>query len=136
MPGLKPEYQQGAPMPRSIGLCADLYSEVRELRLAMQKVVDEVKARETEVREHIIQNLSKSDDTGAAGKRYRAQVVRKVVPRLASWEDFTAFVVQERRFDLLQKRLSDTAVKDLWEAGTAVPGVERFTAVDVSITKI
>lgn len=123
-------------MPPSIGLCADLYSEVRELRLAMQKHVDAVKARETEIREFIINNLSKSDDTGAAGKRYRAQIVTKDVPALKDWDAFTNFVIKSARFDLLQKRLSDRAVKDMWEEGQDVPGVEKFRTVDVSITKV
>lgn len=126
----------GDPMPKSMGLCADLYSEVRELRLAMQKIVEDVKARETEIREHIIANLSKSDDTGAAGKKYRAQIVVKPEPSLKDWDSFTRFVVENDRFDLLHKRIADKPIKDLWEDGVDVPGVERFNAVSVSITKI
>jgi hypothetical protein len=133
---VREDLQQGAPLPPSIGLCADLYSEVRELRLAMQKHTDAVKARETEIREHIIDNLSKSDDTGAAGKRYRAQIVTKDVPALKDWDRFTAFVMKSGRFDFLQKRVADKAVKDAWEEGLDVPGVEKFKTVDVSITKI
>ncbi len=123
-------------MPDSIGICADLYAEVRELRLAMQKHVDDVKSRESEIRDHIIDNLSKSADTGAAGKRYRAQVVRKLKPSLKDWDAFTAFVVANNRFDLLQKRIAERGVLDMLENDEVVPGVERFHAVDVSITKI
>jgi hypothetical protein len=133
---MKQEYQTGAPLPASIGLCADLYAEVRELRLAMQKLVDDVKARESEVREHIIDNLSKSDDTGAAGRRYRAQVVTKLKPALKGWDEFTRWVALTGRFDLLQKRMNERAVLDMLEEGASVPGVERFHAVDVSITRI
>jgi len=129
-------FKEGAPIPPSVGLCADLYAEVREMRLAMDKHVATVKARETELREHIIANLSKSDDTGAAGKRYRAQIVMKEKPSLTDWSAFTAFVKKSGRFDLMQKRVADKAVKDLWEAGEDVPGVERFNAIDVSIQKI
>jgi hypothetical protein len=102
----------------------------------MQKHVDEVQAREREVREHIIQSLSKSDDTGAAGKRYRAQVVTKLKPALKDWTAFTTFVRDAERFDLLQKRINERAVLDMLEEGESVPGIERFNAVDVSITKI
>jgi hypothetical protein len=133
---VKPELQEGAPLPPSIGLCADLYAEVRELRLAMQKHVDNVKRREAEIREHIINNLSKSDDTGAAGKRYRAQIVTKDVPTLRDWDAFTAFVARANRWDLLHKRVADKPVRDLWEEGEQVPGIEAFKTVDVSITRI
>jgi hypothetical protein len=133
---MKQEYHTGAPLPTSIGLCADLYAEVRELRLAMQKLVDDVKARESEVREHIINSLSKSDDTGAAGKRYRAQVVTKLKPTLKDWNAFTHFVEDYGCWHLLQKRMNERAVLDMLEEGESVPGVEKFNAVDVSITRI
>lgn len=126
----------GAPMPPSMGLCADLYHEVRELRLAMAKEVAEVEAREKEIKEHIIANLSKSLDTGAAGLKYRAQIVMKTSPRIQDWGVFCSFVRKNDRFDLLQKRVSDTGIKDLWADRADVPGIERVNVPDVSITKI
>ena len=126
----------GAPMPNSIGLCADEYHDVRDLRLAMEKEVEAVKARESEICTYIIDNLSKSSDTGAAGLRYRAQIVVKAVPKLADWNLFTAAVQKTGRFDLIQKRLSEKAVADLWAEGFAVPGVEKINVPEVSITKI
>lgn len=126
----------GAPLPKSMGRCADLYSEVRALRLAMDKEVDAVKARETEIREHIINNLSKSDDTGAAGLKYRAQIVMKDVPRAADWTLLWAYIAKTNRFDLLQKRLGEKACTDMIEAGETPPGVELMHIPDVSITKI
>lgn len=126
----------GATLPQSIGLCADEYARVRAIRLAMEKEVEGVKARETEIREHIIANLSKSDDTGAAGKHYRAQIVMKVKPKLSDWAALTAAIQETGRFDLLQKRLGEKAVEDLWADGFDVPGVERMNIPEVSITKI
>lgn len=132
----KIEYQTGSELPKNLGECADLYAEVRELRLAMQKHTDAMKERESEIREHIISNLSKREETGAAGRRYRAQIVLKTVPTIKDWNVLTNYVRESGRFDLLQKRVSDTAVKDLWEEGNEVPGVEKFQNVEVSITKI
>ena len=126
----------GAPLPKSIGLCADLYSDVRALRLAMEKEVEAVQARESEIRNHIIDNLSKSDDTGAAGKRFRAQIVMKVTPKATDWPKIWAYIAETQRFDLVQKRLGEKAVADMWEAGEAVPGVEKMNIPTVSITKI
>lgn len=127
----------GAPLPASIGRCADLYAEIRAIRLAMDKEVERVKARETEVREHIINNLSKSDDTGAAGLKYRAQIVVKRLPKLADWSVFTSWVRKNDRFDLIQRRISDKAVLDVMETeGRVLPGLEVVNIPDVSITKI
>jgi hypothetical protein len=126
----------GSPLPQSIGRCADLYHDIRELRLMMEKEAADIKARETEIQEHIINNLSKSDDTGAAGLRYRAQVKTEVKPQIADWAAFTAYVAENDRFDLVQKRLGEKAVGDLWEAGETVPGVAKVHVPKLSITKI
>lgn len=126
----------GGPIPRSIGRTADLYSDIRALRLTMEKDVEKVKAREHELREHIISNLSKSDDTGASGLRYRAQIVSKDVPRAADWTKIHAYIQKTGRFDLLQKRLGEKAVMDMAEDGKQIPGVEIIKVPEVSITKI
>jgi hypothetical protein len=129
--------ENGAPLPKSIGACADLYKQVQTLRLAMDKEVEAVKARETEIKDYIIANLSKSEDTGAAGKFYRAQIVEKTKARVADWGVFTSWVKKNDRFDCLQKRLSDTAVADTMEKEERVlPGLELVIIKDVSITKI
>ena len=126
----------GTPLPASIGLCADEYARVRQLRLAMEKEVEGVKARESEIREHIIANLSKSDDTGAAGKHYRAQIIVQVKPKLADWAALCKVIQETGRFDLIQKRLGEKAVEDLWADGFDIPGVECMNIPTVSIAKI
>lgn len=131
--------QVGGPLPPSIGRCADLYSDVRSLRLAMEKEVKDVKDRESQIREHIISNLSKSakdGDSGASGLRFRAQIVTKEVPRAVDWTKIHAYVAEHNRFDLLQKRLGEKAVMDMIEDKQAIPGIEVVIVPDVSITKI
>lgn len=127
----------GAPVPKSIGRCADLYAQVRDLRRAMDKEVEAVKARETELREHIINSLSKSDDTGAAGLLYRAQIVEKDVVKVSDWQKFHAWIAKNDRFDMIQKRISEKAAEDWVEQNKKLmPGTELIHVPDVSITKI
>lgn len=130
----------GSPFPKSIGRCADLYHDVRELRLLMEKEVEAIKSRETEIQEHIIGNLSKSDDTGAAGLRYRAQVKSETKPQVSDeqggWKALWAYIADHDRFDLLQKRLGEKAVADMWDNGESIPGVAKVHVPKLSITKI
>ena len=127
----------GSPMPASIGRCADLYSDVRTLRLSMAKEVEAMQARESEIKTYIIDNLSKSIDTGAAGLRYRAQIVTKRKFNISDWGILTSWIKKNDRFDMIQHRLSDTAAKDFEEVeGRTVPGTEAVNVPDVSITKI
>lgn len=125
-------------LPRSMGACADLLFATREKRLAADRVAAELKAEEESIKQHIVDNLAKEDLTGGAGKTHRVQVVRKWKPRVdpTKWDKFYAWVSKNKRFDLLQKRLADVAVKELLAEGKKVPGVEQFHYVDVSLTKL
>lgn len=130
----------GAKLPDTMGRCADLYAAVRGLRLQMDKEVEAIKARENEIREHIINNLSKSQDTGAAGLKYRAQIVVKRVVKVADWGVFHSWIRKNDRFDMLQKRISDKAAADWMDdpqnGNRPLPGTEVVNVPDVSITKI
>jgi hypothetical protein len=122
-------------LPKTMGACADLLYETREKRLAAQKIVDELAKQESAVREHIINNLPKSD-TGVSGKRARVSVVTKQVPQVKDWDKFYAHVKKTGQFELMQRRLADTAIRERWDNGKQVPGVEAFGVVSVSLNKI
>lgn len=130
---------KGAPVPKSLGRCADLYHDVRELRLLMEKECEAIKARETEIQEHIIANLPKGD-TGASGLKYRAQVKSETKPQVSDekggWQAVGAYIAKNNRWDLLQKRLGEKAIQDLWDDGVDVPGVAKVHVPKLSITKI
>jgi hypothetical protein len=126
-------------LPKSMGACADMLFDIRSRRLAADKLAAELKSQEELIKTHIIDNLDKRDETGAAGKHHRVQVVRKRKYRVdpTKWGYFFAWVAKNRRWDLLQKRLADTAIKEtVEEHRKKVPGVEPFDYVDVSLTKV
>ena len=128
-------------IPKSMGATADLLYDVREARLAADKYAQALKAEETRITNHIIDNLSKKDDTGAAGKHHRVQVKRKQKFRVnpEKWPKLHAWIAKTGRFDLLQKRISDDAITELMTTAKKKdqpPGVEPFDYVTVSLTKV
>jgi hypothetical protein len=122
-------------MPESMGGCADAYFATRNLRLAMDKEAAKLKAREIEIANHIINNLPKGD-TGAAGRVARASITSKVVAQVKDWDLFWGYVFKMKDPSLLQRRVSDPAVAERWDNGKTVPGVEPFTVIGVSVTKL
>lgn len=132
--------QPGAPIPPNMGAVADEYALTRKFRLAMEKIVEPVKQRESELREHMIRNLEKTrdqgGDTGAAGRLYRVQIKDKETPKVSDWAAFHQFIAVNNRFDLLQKRTSDKAIMDMVEADQLPPGIETVLVPDVSVTKV
>jgi hypothetical protein len=123
--------------PKSLGACADLLFDLRQKRLDLDKLATAAKAEETKLVEHIINSMDKNS-TGAAGKHHAVRVVTKQKPQLDNekLDEFYKYVAKNKRWDMLQKRLSEQAIMDTIEAGKQVPGVKMFTAVTVSLTKI
>lgn len=126
-------------IPKTLGACADLYYTTREKRLKAQKVVDELKAQENQLADHIIKNLPKSDANGIAGKKCRVTIREKTIPQVQDWDAFYEYIRKNAKkgaFSLLQKRVGDAAVKEIWEAGKEVPGVGRFHVKTLSVNKL
>lgn len=128
----KPKYK----FPKAMGACADRLYQLRQKRLEMQKEVDKVAAEETALKNHIIENLPKSEASGVAGKLARVTVVTKQIPQVKDWDAFYKYVKKTGSFDLMQRRITDAAIKERWEAGKEVPGVEHFNAVSISINRV
>lgn len=122
--------------PQDLALCADLLYTTRETRLEMDKQVAELKAKETALREHLIENLPVSNATGIAGRVARATVVTKEEPVAEDWDATFEYIRKKKAFFLLQKRLSGTAVKEMWADGKQVPGVGHMIVKSISLNKV
>jgi hypothetical protein len=131
-------YEFGDPIPEKLGIVADHFREVRDLRLAMDKEVKEVKARETELNNHLIDNLATDDnaDTGASGLKFRAQITTSEKATVDDWESVWDYVVANDRFDILGKSVNQKTIDEIWATGKKIPGISKMNAKKVSITKI
>jgi hypothetical protein len=123
-------------VPKTLGACADRLFKLREDVGALNKRIEELKAEESAIKNHLIDALPKSEARGVLGKLARAAVTTKVVPTVRDWEAFYKYVLKQKDFSLLQRRVSDAAVKERWEAKKTVPGVEPFMVIGVSVTKL
>jgi len=122
--------------PKALGACADLYYTLRARRLEAQKAVDLIEMEEKALKEYLIENLPKSEASGVAGKVARVTAVPKDTPVVNDWAKLEAYIKRTSSFDLLQRRLSDSAVKARWDAGKEVPGVGTFKYVTISVNKV
>ncbi len=128
----KPKFK----FPKSLGACADRLYSLRGERLAAQKIADALEAEEKALKAHIINTLPKSEASGVAGKLCRITVVSKEIPQVKDWDKFYKFMGKKKTYDFLQRRLNDSLVKEYWDAGQKVEGVEPFTIVSVSMNKL
>jgi hypothetical protein len=122
-------------LPATLAGCADMLYLKRAERLEKQKEVDEIAKHEGMLRDYIIDHLPKSQATGITGKVANARIELKKVPQIKDKIALQKYIMKNDRFDLLQNRISETAVLEMWADNKTVPGVEAFNVVKVSCTK-
>lgn len=125
-----------AKFPSKLGACVDLAYTLRAERLEIEKQADEVKAKETALKDHIIATFSKADIDGAKGKVASASISRSVKGNVKDWPGVYKYIEKNDAWDLMERRLNNKAYRDRLEAGEAIPGVESFDVVTLSLTKI
>lgn len=123
-------------IPKNFGKAADDLYETREQRLKLAKIVDAMEAHEKKLKAHFIDNLSKKESSGVAGQHARVQIVRDEEPQVQDWEETYKHIKKTGNFELLNRALNKSAVKERWKAGKEVPGVGHFPIVKVSVTKV
>lgn len=124
-------------IPKNIGACADKLYSTRQRRLALQHEADALKKFETELNAHIIDTLPKSEASGVAGRLARVTVVTKEVPSITDQQELRDYVIANDRWDLVNNlRASSPAIRDMWEEGVEIPGVEKFGQISVSLNKL
>lgn len=122
-------------LPKTLGGCADRLQALRQEKAKLNKELQALDAEYKELKEKLIQELPKSQAEGVTGRQARAKIVTKHVPSVKDWGRFYKYVARTKSFDLLQRRVSEAAVKERWEAKKQVPGVEPYQVVTVSVTK-
>lgn len=128
-------------LPKTLAACADRLYEVRQLRLIKEREADAFIKEETALREHLIQNLPKSQATGVSGKTARVSILSKTVVQITDWDAYYGHIVKNYKknpgiFALLQKRAGDAAVKEVWADGKEVPGATPMEVPTVSLNKL
>jgi ribosomal protein S6 len=124
--------------PKSLAVCADMLYTIREERYALNAEVEALAAKEGILREHLINNLPKSSATGISGKVANAKIERKQIVIVESFDKTLAYCIKNQSkgaFALLQRRINESAVKEIWALKKAVPGLKAGSVPVVSLTK-
>jgi hypothetical protein len=110
--------------------------KAREERLALQKVVDQMKEAE-DADMLTLKNQAIAEGLTEIGTEIAVIKVKPVRnPVVTNWEKLYSFIRERDDFSLLYKSLSKTAVKEYWEEGDEVPGVSAEDDYSISISKV
>lgn len=128
---------KAAPAPAlTLGAATDkmwaLREEKRLLAVEEKRINGELTALET-----VIFDLMDAQDTRKAeGKKAGISIGEATVGNVEDWDAFWPYIVKNKYFHLVQKRVSDPGLRELWEKGKTVPGVQPFTKRTLSVRSL
>lgn len=125
-----------AKKPASLGLQIDALFKLREeLRIRQAKVSEqEEKIRAAEV--VLMETMTEQGVDKSTGKLATVSVSETITGNVVDWDVFGAYVIKHKYLHLLQRRVSDPAIRELFEKNRTVPGVEPFTKKRLNVRKL
>lgn len=120
----------------SLGRLLDEMYEVEQLRAEQARKVDQLKDRYKALEDQVWARFGANDLEGARGSVAQASVTRTDVGNVEDRAALTKHIKKTGELDLLQFRLSSTAVRERWARGDRIPGVTKFTKIGLALRKI
>lgn len=119
----------------TLGEAIDALYQARAARLAMTKEIKELQVTEAKAKEEVFAQLRAAGLEKASGKLATAGITKDDIPIVQDWDQIHAYIKENDRFDLLQRRIGVVAWRDLFKDGILVPGTEAAVDFDLSLNK-
>lgn len=110
----------------SVGAQIDALHELREKKRVLDSQVKEIEAQIADATEALMEKLKTEGLDKSTGKKATVSVSENIVGNVKDWDVLWAYILKTKQTHLLQRRLSDPAVRELFEIKGSVPGVEPF----------
>lgn len=128
---------KAAPAPTlTLGAATDkmwaLREEKRALAVEEKRIDTELKALE----ETIFDLLDAQDTRKAEGKKASVSIGEAIVANVEDWDALWPWIAKTKNFHLIQKRVSDPGMRELWALKKVIPGVQPFTKRTLSVRSL
>lgn len=118
------------------GAIIDQLWAAREEKRNLESQVKEVEQTIKEIEEMLMTRLDAEGMDKATGKKASVSITTSVVADVQDWDLLYPYIAKNKFWHLLQKRVSDPSVHELWDAGKKVPGVLPFTRKKLNVRTV
>ncbi len=84
----------------------------------------------------VIALLDSQGTRKAEGKHASVSITEVVVGNVTDWEALWPWIAKNKFFHLVQKRVSDPGMRELWALGKEIPGAQPFTKRNLSLRSL
>jgi hypothetical protein len=111
----------------------DQWGAARRKRLSEQHKVDKLEEEEKKLKALVIKAMAEGKVTSVGATHSGANYSKKDKPIASDWQKIYNYIRITNEFDLLQKRLLDSAIISRWEDKLQIPGVVAFPVEDITL---
>ena len=127
---------KAAPLALTLGAAIDKMWQLREDKKAANKVVDNIEVEIKDLEVTMFDLLDAQDTRKAEGKKASVSISSVISANVEDWDQLWPFITKNKYFHLVQKRVSDPGMRELWEQGKRTPGVAQFTKRTLNIRSL
>lgn len=120
----------------TMGSTIDSLWAKREEKREAEAKVKVIEAEIAAIEEVLMDRMDKEETSKSQGTKASVSITPSTVANVEDWAAFHAYVAKNKYFHLLQKRVSDPAIRELWDSGKKVPGVQPFTKRKLNIRSL
>jgi hypothetical protein len=120
----------------AMGRLADAFKRIEAERLAADKVAAQLKVNEVLVKKALVDSMRAANISAIGGALYSVTLRSNDKPTVTDWKKFYAYIKKNGAFELLERRVSSSAVEERWQDVKEVPGVGKFPVDKLSFTKL
>lgn len=118
---------------KGIGPAIDDLFELRKRKQELEAQIKKIEGEYGEIEEALLAKLKAEGTDKGAGKRASVSVSTTTVGNLEDADKFFAYVKKTGYFHLLQRRLSEPAIRELIASKGSIPGVSTFDKVRLNL---
>jgi hypothetical protein len=118
-----------------LGQLADQLEVKRQERLAADKKAAALKSEESALKAQLISEMEENNLSSVGGQICIVKRTTKERAIASSWPDIYSYILEHDAFDLLHRRLTDSAVLLRRDDGVEVPGVSLMEYSHITYAK-
>lgn len=119
----------------SLGTQIDALFKLRERLREIQQTEKDQQELIAAAEVVLMETMEREGVEKSTGKLATVSISKVTTGNVVDWDVFWAFVFKNKYSHLLQRRVSDPAIRELFETKGKVPGVEPFTKQKINLRK-
>lgn len=120
----------------TLGAAIDSMWGLREKKRSLDAQIKTVEADIKLLETSMFELLDAQDTRKAEGKNASVSINESVVCNVEDWDALWPWIAKTKNFHLVQKRVSDPGIRELWALGKVIPGTQPFTKRSLSLKSL